>query len=243
MQGKAVFENIIRSIRTAVTVLQVLKELSQAPGNTLTGLLWTERFGFISTLQSSQSRFACRLDFRRSLVSGNNSLVVDCKRIRKFCFRFFFQHHCRKCGGIFCNSCSDYTMPLPSSAKPVRVCDACYTTLLQRYQRWQQSAIHLVSGCLDSCVLRCGDFWRIVFGEEFHDIFSCRQDFQLCSTGEIYASLKFIGFFLTKHLRLILFPVFQRRSAQRGSWILGQLEIRFRNSGKNISDAKTPFSI
>ncbi|KAJ7388166.1 RUN and FYVE domain-containing protein 1 [Desmophyllum pertusum] len=44
-------------------------------------------------------------------------------------------HHCRNCGGIFCNSCSDYTMPLPSSAKPVRVCDACYTTLLQRYQR------------------------------------------------------------------------------------------------------------
>ena len=39
MQGKAAFENIIRSIRTAVTVLQVLKELSQAPGNTLTGLL------------------------------------------------------------------------------------------------------------------------------------------------------------------------------------------------------------
>ncbi|KAJ7381120.1 RUN and FYVE domain-containing protein 1 [Desmophyllum pertusum] len=45
------------------------------------------------------------------------------------------KHHCRNCGGIFCNSCSDYTMPLPSSAKPVRVCDACYTTLLQRYQR------------------------------------------------------------------------------------------------------------
>ncbi|KAM7449926.1 RUN and FYVE domain-containing protein 1 [Porites harrisoni] len=45
------------------------------------------------------------------------------------------KHHCRNCGGIFCNSCSDYTMPLPSSAKPVRVCDACYTALLQRYQR------------------------------------------------------------------------------------------------------------
>lgn len=45
------------------------------------------------------------------------------------------KHHCRNCGGIFCNSCSDYTMPLPSSAKPVRVCDACYTSLLQRYQR------------------------------------------------------------------------------------------------------------
>ncbi|KAK3702965.1 hypothetical protein QZH41_012404 [Actinostola sp. cb2023] len=45
------------------------------------------------------------------------------------------KHHCRNCGGIYCNSCSNYTMPLPSSAKPVRVCDNCHTTLLQRYQR------------------------------------------------------------------------------------------------------------
>ncbi|CAB3988950.1 RUN and FYVE domain-containing 2-like [Paramuricea clavata] len=44
------------------------------------------------------------------------------------------KHHCRNCGGIFCNPCSDNEMPLPSSAKPVRVCDICYNTLLQRYQ-------------------------------------------------------------------------------------------------------------
>ncbi|XP_028408574.1 RUN and FYVE domain-containing protein 2-like [Dendronephthya gigantea] len=44
------------------------------------------------------------------------------------------KHHCRNCGGIFCNSCSDNAMPLPSSAKPVRVCDICYNTLLERYQ-------------------------------------------------------------------------------------------------------------
>ncbi|XP_035228278.1 RUN and FYVE domain-containing protein 2-like isoform X1 [Stegodyphus dumicola] len=43
------------------------------------------------------------------------------------------KHHCRHCGDIFCNACSDNTMPLPSSAKPVRVCDVCYTLLLQRY--------------------------------------------------------------------------------------------------------------
>ncbi|XP_077543312.1 RUN and FYVE domain-containing protein 2-like isoform X1 [Haemaphysalis longicornis] len=43
------------------------------------------------------------------------------------------KHHCRSCGEIFCNACSDNTMPLPSSAKPVRVCDDCQTTLLQRY--------------------------------------------------------------------------------------------------------------
>ncbi|XP_045623473.1 RUN and FYVE domain-containing protein 2 isoform X1 [Procambarus clarkii] len=43
------------------------------------------------------------------------------------------RHHCRHCGNIFCHNCSDNTMPLPSSARPVRVCDTCHTQLLQRY--------------------------------------------------------------------------------------------------------------
>lgn len=43
------------------------------------------------------------------------------------------KHHCRNCGQIFCNACSDNVMPLASSAKPVRVCDNCHTTLLQRF--------------------------------------------------------------------------------------------------------------
>ncbi|XP_074648129.1 RUN and FYVE domain-containing protein 2-like [Tubulanus polymorphus] len=43
------------------------------------------------------------------------------------------KHHCRHCGGIYCNECSDNKMALPSSAKPVRVCDDCNTELLQRY--------------------------------------------------------------------------------------------------------------
>ncbi|KAI0229450.1 RUN and FYVE domain-containing protein 2 [Lamellibrachia satsuma] len=43
------------------------------------------------------------------------------------------KHHCRSCGEIFCNDCSDTKMSLPSSAKPERVCDACHAVLLQRY--------------------------------------------------------------------------------------------------------------
>ncbi|XP_070185659.1 RUN and FYVE domain-containing protein 2-like [Littorina saxatilis] len=43
------------------------------------------------------------------------------------------KHHCRHCGDIYCNECSDNKMPLPSSSKPVRVCDACHTQLLNRY--------------------------------------------------------------------------------------------------------------
>ncbi|XP_054838351.1 RUN and FYVE domain-containing protein 2 isoform X1 [Eublepharis macularius] len=42
------------------------------------------------------------------------------------------KHHCRNCGEIFCNSCSDNELPLPSSPKPVRVCDSCHALLIQR---------------------------------------------------------------------------------------------------------------
>nr|XP_020445494.1 RUN and FYVE domain-containing protein 2 [Monopterus albus] len=42
------------------------------------------------------------------------------------------KHHCRNCGEIFCNSCSDNELPLPASPKPVRVCDICHALLLQR---------------------------------------------------------------------------------------------------------------
>ncbi|XP_041116291.1 RUN and FYVE domain-containing protein 2-like isoform X1 [Polyodon spathula] len=41
------------------------------------------------------------------------------------------KHHCRNCGEIFCNTCSDNELPLPASPKPVRVCDTCHAMLLQ----------------------------------------------------------------------------------------------------------------
>ena len=44
---------------------------------------------------------------------------------------FHLQHHCRHCGGIYCDSCSANKLPLPSSAKPVRVCDNCYEKLME----------------------------------------------------------------------------------------------------------------
>lgn len=42
------------------------------------------------------------------------------------------QHHCRSCGGVFCNNCSENSLQLASSSKPVRVCDSCYSMLLER---------------------------------------------------------------------------------------------------------------
>ena len=41
------------------------------------------------------------------------------------------KHHCRQCGLIYCHACSDNQMVLAASSKPVRVCDHCYTLLLQ----------------------------------------------------------------------------------------------------------------
>ncbi|XP_033214289.1 RUN and FYVE domain-containing protein 2-like isoform X2 [Belonocnema kinseyi] len=64
---------------------------------------------------------------------ANDRLVSHCKG----CTREFNiarrKHHCRNCGNIFCSACSDNTIALPNSAKPVRVCDDCHISLVGRY--------------------------------------------------------------------------------------------------------------
>ncbi len=41
------------------------------------------------------------------------------------------KHHCRNCGGIFCNACSSKKMAILKIqvTEPVRVCNNCYTML------------------------------------------------------------------------------------------------------------------
>jgi len=71
-------------------------------------------------------------------VSGaweKDSMATNCKICTKEFSLARRRHHCRNCGGIFCDSCSDNKMKLPSSAKPMRVCDNCYTLLLDRQSK------------------------------------------------------------------------------------------------------------
>ncbi|XP_054710147.1 RUN and FYVE domain-containing protein 2-like [Uloborus diversus] len=69
----------------------------------------------------------------KEAVWTHDKEATICKQCNKSFSVARRKHHCRHCGDIFCNACSDNTMPLPSSAKPVRVCDTCYALLLHRY--------------------------------------------------------------------------------------------------------------
>lgn len=42
------------------------------------------------------------------------------------------KHHCRVCGGVFCNDCSDNRIQLPSQTKMVRACENCYVEQLKQ---------------------------------------------------------------------------------------------------------------
>ncbi|XP_053510234.1 protein RUFY3 isoform X3 [Ictalurus furcatus] len=43
------------------------------------------------------------------------------------------KQECKNCSGVFCKNCMLNEIPLPSSITPERVCDVCYSQLLQQY--------------------------------------------------------------------------------------------------------------
>lgn len=65
-------------------------------------------------------------------VWEDDSAATECKQCDKPFNVSRRKHHCRNCGGIFCNDCSNVKMTLASSAKPVRVCEACQMLLLAK---------------------------------------------------------------------------------------------------------------
>ncbi|KAM1818465.1 hypothetical protein PS2_000222 [Malus domestica] len=58
-----------------------------------------------------------------------NTWVVDCSHCQGCSSQFTFinrKHHCRRCGGLFCNSCTQQRMLLRGQGdSPVRICDPC----------------------------------------------------------------------------------------------------------------------
>ncbi|XP_067935312.1 RUN and FYVE domain-containing protein 2-like [Watersipora subatra] len=63
---------------------------------------------------------------------ADDNEVTNCKGCEKTFGLARRKHHCRNCGDIYCDECSNQKMMLPSSSKPVRVCDNCNTILLAR---------------------------------------------------------------------------------------------------------------
>uniref|UniRef100_A0A670ZQ78 RUN and FYVE domain containing 2 n=1 Tax=Pseudonaja textilis TaxID=8673 RepID=A0A670ZQ78_PSETE len=68
----------------------------------------------------------------QGLVWLKDKEATHCKLCEKEFSLSKRKHHCRNCGEIFCNACSDNELLLPSSPKPVRVCDSCHALLIQR---------------------------------------------------------------------------------------------------------------
>ncbi|XP_071830033.1 RUN and FYVE domain-containing protein 2-like isoform X2 [Apostichopus japonicus] len=77
--------------------------------------------GMRETVQQAETR-----------VWADDERVKDCTKCKKAFSVARRKHHCRSCGGIFCYQCSENTMPLPSFAKPVRVCDICFSDFNSR---------------------------------------------------------------------------------------------------------------
>ncbi|CAN7938356.1 unnamed protein product, partial [Ixodes hexagonus] len=62
---------------------------------------------------------------------ADDSQVAHCTGCQKQFTVTIRKHHCRNCGNIFCNECSARSATIPSSKKPVRVCDTCFAEVTQ----------------------------------------------------------------------------------------------------------------
>eukprot|EP00127_Corallochytrium_limacisporum_P004265 Clim_evm210s157 gene=Clim_evmTU210s157 len=80
-------------------------------------------------------------EFRARWLKDN--VVADCGRCGVRFTIFKRRHHCRSCGGIYCDSCSSHTFPLPEyDNQRLRVCEACYEILKREYDVAEKSGAH-----------------------------------------------------------------------------------------------------
>uniref|UniRef100_A0A0V0JAG0 FYVE-type domain-containing protein n=2 Tax=Schistocephalus solidus TaxID=70667 RepID=A0A0V0JAG0_SCHSO len=74
------------------------------------------------TLQIAQQRMTSR----QWVADESASACSNCQREFSLSLR---KHHCRRCGDVFCQTCSTKKATMPASKSPLRVCDACFTEL------------------------------------------------------------------------------------------------------------------
>lgn len=89
-----------------------------------------------SHLSESKLKVENMMEAQLSLMDAqwtDDKTVSECMKCQKTFSVSRRKHHCRSCGEIFCNDCSNTKMPLPSFPKPVRVCDTCSDKLLKRF--------------------------------------------------------------------------------------------------------------
>jgi len=58
------------------------------------------------------------------------------------------RHHCRICGKIFCQNCSNHKVTMPASAKPVRACDNCFSQNTTKPD-WRRLSVSSTSSLFD----------------------------------------------------------------------------------------------
>eukprot|EP01004_Peranema_trichophorum_P005855 NODE_4699_length_1128_cov_31.211940_g4166_i0.p1 GENE.NODE_4699_length_1128_cov_31.211940_g4166_i0~~NODE_4699_length_1128_cov_31.211940_g4166_i0.p1 ORF type:complete len:306 (+),score=45.90 NODE_4699_length_1128_cov_31.211940_g4166_i0:56-919(+) len=63
-------------------------------------------------------------DLKKHWIPDNES--KSCGKCTKEFTTFRRRHHCRKCGHLFCSSCSNHAIQLDGHNTFVRVCDSCY---------------------------------------------------------------------------------------------------------------------
>lgn len=93
----------------------------------------------IVDLKERQNKVVTSPEMDSSVSNGSSGWTPDKMASQcRGCSREFSitrrKHHCRNCGQIFCNNCSDHVVPLPGEVggtlgKPVRVCDTCWVQL------------------------------------------------------------------------------------------------------------------
>lgn len=104
----------------------------ELPQNTVDQQDMQQRFNTNTQNSSHTSRMhqpnECVLQAPKWIADHDAPVCMNCA----LPFHSFFRrrHHCRNCGGVFCNICSSLCTPLPKYGlyKAVRVCKDCFTS-------------------------------------------------------------------------------------------------------------------